>query len=87
MRFNDEFEPSPESDLDREFPLGDGTAETDASAVCPYCNEMVTLALDPGSGATQQYVEDCPVCCQPWDVTVRYAADGTASVRLRAIDG
>ena len=87
MRFSDDFEPSGEFDLDREFPLGDGTAETDASAVCPYCNETVTIALDPGSGAAQQYVEDCPVCCQPWDVTVRYAADGSASVRLRAIDG
>jgi len=53
--------------LDEEFPLGDGTAETSATVYCPYCNETVEIALDPGGGASQQYVEDCEVCCQPWN--------------------
>jgi hypothetical protein len=69
---------------DEEFPLGDGTAETEASVVCPYCAEAVDIALDPGSGPQQEYVEDCPVCCQPWQVRVDYAADGTARVSLSA---
>ena len=68
--------------LDEEFPLGDGTAEFEAAVVCPYCAEEVSIALDPGSGATQDYVEDCPVCCQPWQVSVRYSSDGTATVSL-----
>lgn len=68
--------------LDDEFPLGDGTADTEASVYCPYCNETVSIALDPGSGAAQQYVEDCPVCCQPWQVEVRYGTDGSARVSL-----
>jgi hypothetical protein len=46
----------------------------------------VTVQLDPGSGARQQYVEDCPVCCRPWRVVVRYAVDGTARVELSAED-
>jgi hypothetical protein len=48
--------------------------------VCPHCGEENTIALDPGGGSTQEYVEDCQVCCQPWLVTVRYGADGSAEV-------
>ena len=66
--------------LDEEFPLGDGTAETDARVRCPYCGEINEIALDPGSGSEQEYVEDCQVCCRPWRVVVRYLPDGTADV-------
>lgn len=79
-------DPSLEAELDEEFPLGDGTAETEASVFCPYCGEPVTIALDPGSGMTQDYVEDCAVCCQPWRVTVAYHADGTAEVSVTGLD-
>jgi hypothetical protein len=68
--------------LDEEFPLGDGVADLEAEVTCPYCGERSTIALDPGSGATQEYVEDCPVCCQPWRVSVSYLEDGTAAVEL-----
>ena len=71
---------APDADLDDEFPLGDGTAETESVVICPYCGELNEIALDPGSGALQQYVEDCQVCCQPWQVTVRYDAQGDAHV-------
>jgi hypothetical protein len=54
--------------------------------MCPYCGEWALLRLDPGSGPQQRYVEDCPVCCRPWDVRVTYLADGSASVELRAED-
>jgi hypothetical protein len=72
--------------LDQEFPLGDGTADTDALVRCPYCGEVNEIGLDPGSGATQDYVEDCQVCCRPWRVFVSYNADGTAQVVLEAED-
>ena len=72
--------------LDEDFPLGDGTAETGASVICPYCAEESDIALDPGSGAAQEYVEDCPVCCQPWRVLVAYDADGAAHVTVEALD-
>jgi hypothetical protein len=73
--------------LDEEFPLGDGVADTAGAAWCPYCGEPVDVLLDPGSGPRQAYVEDCPVCCRPWQVHVRYAGDGSAEVRLEALDG
>ncbi len=46
--------------------------DTSATVVCPYCGEMVTIELDVGGGARQQYVQDCEVCCRPWQVEVRY---------------
>lgn len=73
-------------DTDDEFPLGDGTADTAATVYCPYCNEPVEISLDAGSGGTQEYVEDCQVCCQPWTVSVRYGSDGSASVSVTPLD-
>lgn len=72
--------------LDEAFPLGDGTADTGAVVHCPYCGEPNDIALDPGSGPTQRYVEDCQVCCRPWEVRVRYGADGSAEVWVEAAD-
>jgi Cysteine-rich CPXCG len=73
--------------LEREFPLGDGTAEMAATVICPCCGEPVEIALDPGSGGAQLYEEDCAVCCQPWQVRVRYRRDGTAEVRVAGLEG
>ena len=72
--------------LDAEFPLGDGTAETAAAVYCPYCNETVEISLDPSGGTSQEYVEDCEVCCQPWTVNVQYNEDGTAAVTVNPLE-
>lgn len=77
MRFANDPDP-----LDEEFPLGDGTADLEATVVCPYCAESVSIGLDPGSGSAQEYVEDCPVCCQPWQLSVRYDGEGRAHVAV-----
>ena len=37
---------------------------------CPYCGREVEHLVDPAGGSHQVYVEDCEVCCQPWQVTV-----------------
>lgn len=44
-------------------------------ATCPYCGEWCELQIDPSGGDVQEYVEDCPVCCSPWQVTVHYEHD------------
>lgn len=31
---------------------------------CPYCGESFEANVDP-SGGTQEYIEDCYVCCRP----------------------
>jgi hypothetical protein len=75
-----------ESWLEEEFPLGDGNADTAAAVSCPYCGELVEIALDPGGGTAQEYVEDCEVCCRPWRVHVHYHANGRARVTLSSLD-
>ena len=74
-----------ESDLDADFPLGEGTAATTADVVCPYCGEAVTISLDPGGGSSQEYVEDCEVCCNPWQVSVHFV-DGSPEVSIVPLD-
>ncbi|HUQ71631.1 MAG TPA: CPXCG motif-containing cysteine-rich protein, partial [Planctomycetaceae bacterium] len=37
----------------------------DASYICPECGEEVVVPLDVSAGESQEYVEDCPVCCHP----------------------
>ena len=83
---SDENDRDDEIDLDEEFPLGDGTADTEATVTCPHCGEENEIGLDPGSGASQQYVEDCQVCCRPWRVYVTYGKDGAADVSVEALD-
>lgn len=73
-------------DLEDDFPSGDGTADLTAAVACPCCGEAVEIALDPGSGNAQDYVEDCQVCCQPWRVRLRYHRDGSAEVSITALD-
>ncbi len=81
----DEFDADPS--LDDDFPLGDGTADTTAMVSCPYCGEESEVAVDPGSGAVQEYVEDCAVCCRPWHVVVTYDENGHAHVSAEPSDG
>ena len=56
------------------------------SLTCPYCGEPVEIAIDEGGGAEQSYVEDCPVCCRPWQVDVWYDTASGWSASLRTAD-
>ena len=69
--------------LEEQFPLGEGVADMSAFLNCPYCGADVELALDPGGGPVQQYVEDCEVCCRPWHLTVTWDESGVAHVDAR----
>lgn len=37
----------------------------EASYVCDACGEEIVIPLDLSAGESQEYVEDCPVCCRP----------------------
>jgi hypothetical protein len=58
----------------------------DLGLTCPYCGEPVDVAIDEGGGESQSYVEDCPVCCRPWQVEVSLDRDAGWSVTLRTSD-
>jgi hypothetical protein len=53
---------------------------------CPYCGEPAELDVNEEEFGRQQYVQDCPVCCQPWQVTVCRDRDGEWDVTLRSGD-
>ena len=46
--------------------------ETEGTYICDSCGEEIVIPLDPTAGQTQEYVEDCPVCCNPNVVHVRW---------------
>jgi hypothetical protein len=50
--------------------MSDSDVETEFLVQCPYCGERVALYLEPDLMGT--LVQDCEVCCQPWQVTVSY---------------
>ncbi len=42
---------------------------------CPYCGEQFETSIDCSAGG-QQYIEDCPVCCQPIEMKTDVDPDG-----------
>ena len=56
------------------------------SLSCPYCGEAVDVVIDEGGGSSQSYVEDCPVCCRPWQVEVTHDPEDGWSATLRTSD-
>ena len=53
---------------------------------CPYCGETVEVIVDPSGGHLQRYVEDCEVCCRPWQVTVTQTPEGDVFVQVERDD-
>ena len=48
---------------------------------CPYCGEWIEVLID-SSVESQEYIEDCQVCCRPIVFRVEVAMNGEASVQL-----
>jgi endogenous inhibitor of DNA gyrase (YacG/DUF329 family) len=53
---------------------------------CPYCGETVPISIDEGGRSSQRYVEDCPVCCRPIELSVHRGDDGQFTVEARRDD-
>ncbi|MFW6039104.1 MAG: CPXCG motif-containing cysteine-rich protein, partial [bacterium] len=51
---------------------------------CPHCGESIQVAVDPTGGDVQTYIEDCPVCCNPNLLRVRFDPRGEAQVTAEA---
>jgi hypothetical protein len=52
----------------------------EASYTCDSCGEEIVVPLDLAAGASQEYVEDCPVCCHPNVIHVEIDEEGEARV-------
>jgi hypothetical protein len=49
-------------------------ADAEAAYVCESCGEEIVVPVDVSAGESQEYVEDCPVCCCP--NVIHVALDG-----------
>lgn len=54
--------------------------QDEASYICDACGEEIVISLDLTAGSSQEYIEDCPVCCHPNVIHVEVAENG--EVRL-----
>ena len=54
----------------------------EVSVQCPYCWEQFSLLID-ASVESQEYVEDCEVCCRPIDFAIEIDAENQAVVQAR----
>jgi len=61
-----------------------GMSEDVVRVQCPYCFETVEVYVDPES--TGEMVQDCEVCCNPWQLVVRRDRAGGLSVRAERIE-
>ena len=61
-----------------------GQLDEEADYICNSCGEQIVVPLDYSQGQSQQYVEDCPVCCNPNVIFVEFDSDGEANVWSRA---
>ena len=52
----------------------------EVSYLCDSCGEEVVVPIDLTAGSSQEYVEDCPVCCRPNVVHVEIDDDGDVRV-------
>jgi hypothetical protein len=56
----------------------------EASYACDACGEEIVIPLDLSAGKSQEYVEDCPVCCRPNVIHVEIDEDGDVRVWAEA---
>jgi hypothetical protein len=54
--------------------------EDEATYTCGACGEEIVVPIDLSQGEEQEYVEDCPVCCQANVIHVEVGPDGDLSV-------
>jgi hypothetical protein len=52
-----------------------------AEVICPWCGEPSFLSLEPGD-AEEEFVQDCPVCCRPWQVRIHRGPEGELQVSV-----
>lgn len=48
----------------------------EATYICGACGEEIVIPVDFTQGESQEYVEDCPVCCRANVIRVEIDGDG-----------
>lgn len=58
----------------------------DIAIRCPFCFEEIFIGVDPSGGDSQQYVEDCQVCCKPIEIEIERDSEGQWTVEAEKGD-
>jgi hypothetical protein len=58
--------------------------DDEATYICDACGEEIVIPIDPTAGSSQEYVEDCPVCCRASVIRVEIDEDGDVRVWTEA---
>ncbi len=53
-----------------------------ATIQCPYCGEYIEVFVDC-SVESQEYIEDCRVCCRPITLVVEASPEAIISIAAR----
>jgi hypothetical protein len=61
-----------------------GVEQDEGAYVCDACGEEIVVPLDISAGESQEYVEDCPVCCRPNVIHVEFDDAGEPRVWAEA---
>jgi len=56
------------------------SSDLDARYICDTCGEEIVVPVDITGGSHQNYVEDCPVCCNPMVLHVDIDDAGEAHI-------
>lgn len=58
----------------------DGYWADNVEIQCAYCGEILEISIEPDVYGT--LVQDCEVCCNPWQVTITRDRYGDPEVRV-----
>ena len=62
----------------------DARVADEFAVTCPYCGEEIEIYVEPDVRGS--FVQDCEVCCNPWQVTITRDRDGDVDVRVDRLD-
>lgn len=51
------------------------------SISCPFCGESISILLDLSAGS-QDYIEDCQVCCRPIQIAFETDAGLLSGIQI-----
>ncbi|MBU3821251.1 CPXCG motif-containing cysteine-rich protein [Flavobacteriaceae bacterium XHP0103] len=52
---------------------------------CPHCWETISMVLD-NSISEQVYIEDCEICCNPIEVSVKFSGSELVDFQASSIE-
>jgi len=58
--------------------------QDEGSYCCPSCGEEIVVPIDYSEGRRQEYIEDCPVCCNPNVIQVEALESGELRIRAES---